>query len=170
LVLDEGERNIGELGVSKVQADHANVRIAPPILTLLHIIGAFLLARFIPLPFVVPPIIKNFGFALVVIGFLLGLGAVLAFRRARTTLDPYHPVSSIVTSGIYGFSRNPIYLSFLLMVIGIPLNTGTYWGIILAPLFILFCNKLVIEHEEAYLEKKFGETYTSYKSRVRRWL
>jgi protein-S-isoprenylcysteine O-methyltransferase Ste14 len=150
--------------------DHANVRIAPPILTLLHIIAAFLLARFIPLPFAVPRIVEYIGFALVVIGFLFGLGAVLAFRRAHTTLDPYHPVSSIVTSGVYSFSRNPIYLGFLLMVIGIPLNTGTYWGVILAPIFILFCNKLVIEHEETYLEKKFGEIYTSYKSSVRRWL
>jgi protein-S-isoprenylcysteine O-methyltransferase Ste14 len=150
--------------------DHANVRIAPPILTLLHIIAAFLLARLIPLPFAVPRIVEYIGFALVVIGFLFGLGAVLAFRRAHTTLDTYHPVSSIVTSGVYSFSRNPIYLGFLLMVIGIPLNTGTYWGVILAPIFILLCNKLVIEHEETYLEKKFGEIYTSYKSRVRRWL
>src|SRR5919198_2336245 len=116
--------------------DHANVRIAPPILTLLHIIAAFLLAWLIPLP-AVPLFVRYLGFALVVVGFLLGLGAALAFRRARTTLDPYHPVSSIVTSGIYGFSRNPIYLGFLLMVIGIPLTFGTYWGLILAPIFIL---------------------------------
>ena len=150
--------------------DHANVKIPPPVLTLLLIIAAFLLARFVRLPFAVPTLVEYIGFALVVLGFLLGLGAVLAFRRAHTTLDPYHPVSSIVTSGIYGFSRNPIYLGFLLMVIGIPLNAGTYWGIILAPIFILLCNKLVIEHEEAYLEKRFGETYTSYKSSVRRWL
>ena len=77
--------------------DHANVRIAPPVLALLHIIAAYLLAWFLPLPFIVPSIVKYIGFALVVIGFLLGLGAVLAFRRARTTLDPYHPVSTIVT-------------------------------------------------------------------------
>jgi protein-S-isoprenylcysteine O-methyltransferase Ste14 len=152
------------------QTDHANVKIPPPVVTLLLIVAAFLLARFVPFPFAVPPIVEYIGLALVVIGFLLGLGAVIAFRRARTTLDPNHPVSSIVTSGVYGFSRNPIYLGFLLMVIGIPLNSGTYWGIILAPIFILLCNKLVIEHEEAYLEKKFGETYSSYKSRVRRWL
>jgi len=150
--------------------DHANVRIAPPILALLHIIAAFLLAWFLPLPFIVSPIVKYIGFALVVIGFLLGLSAALAFRRARTTLDPYHPVSSIVTSGVYGFSRNPIYLGFVLMVIGIPLSSGTYWGIILAPIFIMLCNRLVIEHEEAYLAKKFGTTYTDYTSRVRRWL
>lgn len=152
------------------KTDHANVRIPPPVLALLFIIAAFLLGRFVRLPFSLPPIVRYIGFTLAVIGFLLGLGAALAFRRARTTLDPYHPVSSIVTSGIYGFSRNPIYFGFLLMVIGIPLNGGTYWGILLAPIFIWLCNKLIIEHEESYLEKKFGETYTSYKSRVRRWL
>lgn len=152
------------------QADHANVKIPPPVLTLLVIVATFLLARFVPLPFAVPRAVEYIGFALVVIGFLFGLGAVIAFRRARTTLDPYHPVSSIVTSGVYSFSRNPIYLGFLLMVIGIPLNAGTYWGILLVPIFIFLCNKLVIEHEEAYLEKKFGETYINYKSRVRRWV
>jgi protein-S-isoprenylcysteine O-methyltransferase Ste14 len=152
------------------QTDHANVRIPPPILALLFIVAAFLLGRFVRLPFVESSMVRYIGLALVVIGFLMGLAAALAFRRARTTLDPYHPVSNIVTSGVYGFSRNPIYLGFLLMVIGIPLNAGTYWGLILAPLFIMLCNKLVIEHEEAYLEKKFGNVYTSYKSHVRRWL
>ncbi len=156
--------------MNRVNVEHANVKIPPPALALLHIIAAFLLARFIPLPFAVPLIVKYIGFALVIIGFLLGLGAVIAFRRARTTLDPYHPVSNLVTSGIYRFSRNPIYLGFLLMVIGIPLNTGTYWGLILAPIFILLCNQLVITREEAYLEKRFGEAYTNYKSRVRRWV
>jgi len=146
--------------MSQEQAEHANVKIPPPVLALLHIVAAFLLERFLPLPFAVPPIVRYIGLALVVIGFLLGLSAAMAFRQARTTLDPYHPVSNIVTSGVYGFSRNPIYLGFLLMVIGIPLNFGTYWGVILAPIFILLCNKLVIEHEEAYLEKRFGETYT----------
>jgi protein-S-isoprenylcysteine O-methyltransferase Ste14 len=154
----------------QAQTDHANVRIPPPILALLFIIVAFLLGRFVQLPVVVPLVVRYIGFAVLVIGFLCGLSAAIAFRRARTTLDPYHPVSSIVTSGIYGFSRNPIYLSFLLMVVGIPLNAGTYWGIILAPIFILLCNQLIIQHEETYLESKFGETYTGYKSRVRRWL
>lgn len=154
----------------RAQLDHANVKVPPPVLTLLHIIAAFLLARFVPLPFAVPLILEYLGFALVVLGFLFGLGSVVAFRRARTTLGPHHSVSSIVTTGIYRFSRNPIYFGFLLMIVGIPLNAGTYWGVLLAPIFVLLCSRLVIEREEAYLEKKFGATYTGYKSRVRRWL
>jgi len=119
--------------------DHADVKIAPPILTVLHIVVAYLLARFFPLPFAVSPVVENIGFALVVVGFLFGLGAFLEFRRARTTLDPHGSVASIVTSGVYRFSRNPIYVGFLLMVIGIPLNSGTYWGAVLAPIFFLLC-------------------------------
>ena len=149
--------------------DHADVKIAPPILTVLHIVAAYLLAGLVPLSLTVPPILENIGFALVVVGFLFGLAAFLEFRRARTTLDPHGSVASIVTSGVYRFSRNPIYVGFLLIVIGIPLNSGTYWGAVLAPIFFLLCNKLVIEREEAYLEKKFGDVYTRYQSRVRRW-
>jgi protein-S-isoprenylcysteine O-methyltransferase Ste14 len=150
--------------------DHADVKIAPPILTVLHIVAAYLLAGFTPPSLTVPPILENIGFALVVVVFLFGLAAFLELRRARTTLDPHGSVASIVTWGIYRFSRNPIYVGFLLMVIGIPLTSGIYWGAVLAPIFFLLCNKLVIEREEAYLEKKFGDVYTSYKSGIRRWL
>jgi protein-S-isoprenylcysteine O-methyltransferase Ste14 len=104
------------------------------------------------------------------IGFLLGISAFLEFRKARTTLDPHGSAKQVVTSGIYRFTRNPIYLGFLLMVIGLPLTSGIYWGIALAPFYIRTMNRLVIEREEAYLEKKFGNTYASYASRVRRWL
>jgi protein-S-isoprenylcysteine O-methyltransferase Ste14 len=75
-----------------------------------------------------------------------------------------------VSSGVYRFSRNPIYVGFLMMVVGLPLTSGFYWGIVLAPFYIMMMNRLVIQHEEAYLEKKFGKTYTSYTSQVRRWL
>ncbi len=150
--------------------DHADVKIHPPVLTVIHIAIAYIAKWTIPISFVVSNILRNVGFSLVVIGFLLGLGAFLEFRKARTTILPHGSVSSIVTSGVYRFTRNPIYLGFALMLIGFPLNSGTYWGLILAPVFIVTFNSLVIEREEAYLERKFGDVYTSYKSRVRRWL
>lgn len=153
-----------------VQTDHANVKIHPPVLLVIHIGIAFLLGRFIPLPLAVPDALRPIGLALGVIGFLLGASAAWQFTKAHTTLDPHGSVTSLVTSGVYRVSRNPIYLGFVLMVIGIPLYFGNYWGIIIAPVMVILFNRLVIEHEEAYLEKKFGDVYTSYKSGVRRWL
>ena len=150
--------------------DHADVKIHPPVLTVIFIAIAYIAKRTIPIPFVVSSVVENIGFGLVIIGFLFGVAAFMAFRKARTTILPHGSVSSIVTSGVYGFTRNPIYLGFLLMLIGLPLNSGSYWGVVLSPVFVMFMNSLVIEKEEAYLEKKFRDVYTGYKSRVRRWL
>ncbi len=150
--------------------DHASVKIHPPILLLIHIVAAWLLGKFILLPMVISPMIRNIGLALAGIGFLFGLLSLYAFTKARTTVNPHGSVKTIVSSGVYRLTRNPIYLGMVLMLIGFPLAFGNVWGIPLAPVFIFLMNKLVIEHEEAYLEKKFGEAYTGYRSRVRRWL
>lgn len=150
--------------------DHAAVKIHPPVLWVLHFLAAYFLNRFLPLPFAFPGILVWIGYALVVIGLGLALGAVGRFMQARTTLDPHGSVSEIVTGGVYRFSRNPIYLGFVCLLVGFSFIFGSYWGLIVSPLFVIFMNTLVIQYEEAYLEKKFGETYTSYKSRVRRWL
>ena len=152
--------------------DHPNINrnIHPPILVLLYTAIAYLLGWFFPLPFTPPVILRNIGFFMTFAGFLLGVGAFIEFRKAHTTLDPHGSVKQLVTSGVYRLTRNPIYLGFLLMVIGLPLNSGFYWGIPIAPFFATTITRLVIEREEAYLEKKFKDQYTSYKSRVRRWL
>jgi protein-S-isoprenylcysteine O-methyltransferase Ste14 len=154
------------------EKDRANISplVHPPIVASIFIVIAYFLGRVVSFRFVAPAILQYVGLFLAFLGFLLGIGAFLEFRKIRTTLDPHGSVRQIVTSGIYRFTRNPIYLGFLLMVIGIPLNSGLYWGIVLAPFFILVMNRLVIQHEEAYLAKKFGKTYIDYTSRVRRWL
>ena len=154
------------------EQDHPNISpmVHPPVVALMFIVIAYFFGRFTPLPFVAPLILQYIGLIMTFVGFLLGIGAFIEFRKARTTLDPHGSAKQLVTSGIYRFTRNPIYLGFLLMVIGLPLNSGLYWGIVVAPFYILLMNRLVIEREEAYLEKKFGKIYTSYKSQVRRWL
>ena len=152
------------------QMDHPDVKIAPPVAALLHMIAAFVLHKIFPLYLPFAYIFPILGGLIALMGLLLAFAAVRELTRARTTIDPHGSVSAVVRSGPYQFTRNPIYLSFLCMLIGFPLLFGTFWGLILAPVFIFFMNRLVIEHEEAYLEKKFGDVYTSYKSRVRRWL
>src|SRR6266516_1305642 len=110
------------------EQNHPNINrnIHPPIVALFYIALAYLLGQFVQIPLKVPVLLENFGFALVIIGFLLGLAAFNEFRRARTTLDPHGSTSQLVTTGIYRFTRNPIYLGFLLMIIGLPLNSGLY--------------------------------------------
>lgn len=154
------------------EQDHPNINrnIHPPFVALLFIVIAYFLGRFAPLPFVAPIVLRNVGLLMTFVGFLLGIGAFVEFRKARTTLDPHGSARQLVTSGIYRLTRNPIYLGFLLMVIGLPLNSGLYWGIVMAPFYIIAMDRLVIEREETYLEKKFKDAFTSYKSRVRRWL
>ena len=154
------------------EQDHPNIHrnIHPPVLALMFIVIAYFLGRFLSVPFVVPMLLQNIGLAMTFVGFLLGVGALVEFRKALTTLDPHGSVNHLVASGIYRFTRNPIYLGFLLMVIGLPLNSGSYWGIVMAPFYMMAMTRLVIEHEEAYLEKKFKNQYTDYRSRVRRWL
>lgn len=158
--------------MAEKQQDHPgiNKNIHPPIVALFYIVTALLLGRFIPVSLAVPTILRNTGFALTFIGFLLGVGAFIEFRKAHTTLDPHGSVKNLVMAGVYRMTRNPIYLGFLLMVIGLPLNSGYYSGILIAPFFTVTMNRLVIEREETYLEKKFKEQYTAYRSRVRRWL
>lgn len=158
--------------MSEKQKDSPEIHknIHPPFVALFYIFIAMMIGRFVPMPFEIPTMVQNIGLGLTFIGFLLGVGAFLEFRRARTTLDPHGSVKTLVTGGIYKLTRNPIYLGFLLMVIGFPLTFGSLWGVVVAPFFIVTLSRLVIEKEEAYLEKKFKGEYTDYSSRVRRWL
>ncbi len=158
--------------MTEKQQDSPNInkKIHPPLVALFYIVLAYIAQRFIPIPLAVPVILRTIGFVLTFIGFLFGVGAFIEFRKASTTLDPHGSVKNLVMNGVYRFTRNPIYLGFLLMVIGLPLNSGIYWGILIAPFYAGTMNRLVIEREEAYLEKKFKEQYTDYRSRVRRWL
>ena len=157
-------------GKPKRNDTYARVKIQPPLLVLIHVALAYILAWFVPLPLPVPPIIQITGFLLLILGFLLGLGALIAFKRARTTYNSHRLTAPLVTFGVYRFTRNPVYLGFLLILIGILLNSASYWGILLAPVLITLFNRLVIEPEEENLAQKFGDEYGSYKAKVRRWL
>jgi protein-S-isoprenylcysteine O-methyltransferase Ste14 len=152
------------------QKASANVRIQPPILVLIHIVLLFVLMRLAPLPLSVPPVLQLVGFLLAMIGFLLGLAALLAFRRAQRKPADRGRGTGLITTGIYRFTRHPVYLGFILILIGLSLSMGSYWGLLLAPIMLVLFNNLVVEAEEQYLMHKFGEGYTTYKAKVRRWL
>jgi len=150
--------------------DHAPVRLPPPFVLFGHLAAALLLGWLVRLPLPAPFFVRLFGAALVLLGLALAFTAIRAMTAAGTPVDPFEPVSAIVTGGPYRFTRNPIYLGFVAALIGLPLALGSYWGLILSPIMIFVMTVLVIRHEEAYLEQKFGPAYLGYKQRVRRWL
>jgi len=155
--------------MENAQHDHAEVKIPPPVLTLIHVLAAFGLNWLIPLR-ASTPIWRFAGVALVFTGLALAFLAVRQLIMAHTTIEPHGTVSALVTEGPYRFSRNPIYLSFVLILIGLPLALWTFWGAVLSPLLIGSLDQLVIRYEESYLGNKFAKQYSAYKSRVRRWL
>jgi len=152
--------------------DHPGINryIHPPLVMLVHLLAAFLLNWILLLPVAFPKPLEWVGYAFVFVGLGFALSAVSQFGKMHTTLDPHGSVKAIVTSGPYRFSRNPIYLGFVCTLIGLPLALGNIWGALLSPLLMVALYRLVIKHEEAYLEDKFKDVYTGYKSRVRRWL
>jgi protein-S-isoprenylcysteine O-methyltransferase Ste14 len=108
---------------------------------------------------------------LVILGVIaLGLLAVREMVRAKTTLDPRKPTTEIVTSGVFQFSRNPIYLSMVLLCLGTAFLLDSLWFLALCAPLAIVLQRGVIEPEETYLEQKFGEKYVRYNAKVRRWL
>ena len=101
---------------------------------------------------------------------LAGFAAVIAFRRAGTSPNPYRPSSQLVTTGIYRISRNPMYVGFTLWYLAAACWLNNVWLFVLLPIVLLVMLYGVILREERYLERQFGDEYRAYRKRVRRWL
>jgi protein-S-isoprenylcysteine O-methyltransferase Ste14 len=96
--------------------------------------------------------------------------ATAAFIRARTSMIPMKPSSALVTTGVYRFTRNPMYLGMAFAYVAIAFAIGLVWPLVVLPLVILAVDRLVIAKEESYLERRFGQPYRDYVARTRRWL
>lgn len=108
--------------------------------------------------------------AVVALGSLLVLAGVIGLARARTAVIPHHEVRTVVTTGIYGYTRNPIYLGFLVAYLGTTLWRGDVWPLLTLPFGLGLLKHFVIDLEEAHLQRKFGRNYEEYQRRVRRWI
>lgn len=111
--------------------------------------------------------------ALAILGLLTCLHCVTSFRRAGTTVDPRRPdgTSALVARGIYGYSRNPMYLGMLLVIVAWGLHLGHPLALACGPLaFVLCLGRFQIAAEERALEEKFGDEYRAYARAVRRWI
>jgi protein-S-isoprenylcysteine O-methyltransferase Ste14 len=158
--------------MNQEKPDNPGVILPPPAIYLIALILSLGLNYFFPLTLNflprLPVVIA--GVVLIAVAIFFIVPAFRAFRRAKTNPEPWKPTTAIVTSGIYGISRNPIYVGFTLLYLGAALLLNSLWTVLfLAPvLFVMHVG--VIFREEEYLKNKFGEEYLNYQKRVRRWV
>ena len=148
------------------------LKIPPVVLVVLFALVMWLLAQLVP-PVALPAVWGQvLAGILAIAGIAVALSGVLAFRRANTTVDPRVPQQSanLVIRGIYRYSRNPMYVGFLLLLIAWAFYLSSAAAFALLPLFVLYINQFQIAPEERHLLQKFGTEYQAYLTQVRRWL
>jgi protein-S-isoprenylcysteine O-methyltransferase Ste14 len=126
----------------------------------------------------VSPVVVPFGvrvgvaLALLVIGQSISISGMVCFRRAKTTMNPIKPsaASSLVTGGVYRFTRNPMYLGLSITLMGWAVFLSNPLALLAVPLFVLYVERFQIDPEERVLSSLFGADYATYKEKVRRWL
>ncbi|UVC16149.1 methyltransferase family protein [Mesorhizobium onobrychidis] len=151
----------------------AGVIARPPLLFLAAFLIGFVLDRLLRLPFPIPRndlVTWIIGGALIVIGFALFAAGIRNFMRAETPVPTNEPTRVLVTTGIHGWTRNPIYLGMFLIYGGIGVAAQNIWILVLTLPLAILIRYGVVAREEAYLERRFGDAYRDYKQSVRRWL
>ena len=151
--------------------DTSNAAVRPPIAWILALAAGVAADQLYPLRFVPASVPGAWvGGAIFASALALAIWAIVTIRQAGTQVETYKPTTAIVANGPYRFTRNPIYLAMVLGLIGLAIAFDSLWILATLVLFYLVIRYGVVAREEAYLERKFGDVYLGYKSRVRRWL
>lgn len=148
------------------------LKIPPPVYMVLTAALMWLLSRTFPIYQIFSSPWNQIGYLFMCVGLSFDASSILQFFRAKTTVNPISPekASALVTSGMYQFTRNPMYVGLLLLLIGFAILQGSLSAFLLIPLFIFVLTSQQIIPEETTLEDKFGQQYMDYKMSVRRWL
>ena len=152
------------------EPDNPGIRVPPPPVYLLALLLGLLLDRKAHVPFLPRGVARVLGWPFVGGGMALAAWFVRTMRGVDTTIRIDKPVSSLVQNGPFRYSRNPGYVALAMIYIGISAHRNALWAILLLPLVVYVIQREVIEREEHYLERTFGEEYLAYKARVRRWV
>ena len=145
-------------------------RIPPPIVTLTFILLSFWLASYLP------KLAFNYqglsSLLMILIGLTIIVIGVKTFNNSDTTINPLNPseASHLVTEGVFSYTRNPMYLGMVIILLGVSIYNGVYIGIIILPCFIFYITEFQIKPEEEAMVEIFAGDYTDYLKRVRRWL
>lgn len=145
-------------------------KLLPLVYLLASLVLAFALHHSLPVTRLVPPSLRFAGVGLIVLGVALIIAPALIFRARRTAIMPFEESSVLIQEGLYGFSRNPIYLGMVIISLGVAVLLGSASSFAAPVGLFAVLQERFIRVEERMLEDRFGERYRSYRARVRRWL
>lgn len=146
-----------------------NKKVLPPVYFLATLFLMACLYFTLPLRILLPPM-TYIGAILIILGIIIDICSVIAFAKAGTPIKPFTVSKQLVTQGLYKFTRNPMYLGMVFILLGSAVLMGGITPILLIPLFIWIIQRNFIRHEEKMLEEIFGDNYLVYKNKVRRWI
>ena len=150
--------------------DNPGTRVPPPILLIAVMLVGYGFQQLWALELAERSGRNIAAWALITAGVAILVAGWVQFFQAKTNILHDKPSSHVIQSGLYRVSRNPIYVSGLVLQLGIGLAMNNLWIVLLVPVSKMVFDRYVIAREEAYLERAFGEIYLDYRREVRRWL
>jgi protein-S-isoprenylcysteine O-methyltransferase Ste14 len=145
-------------------------RVLPPVWLAMGLIASYLLDRWLPIANILRDPWTDAGVVPIVLGGVIAINSALGFRRVGTAVRPFEPSTTLVTTGFYRFTRNPMYLGLTLVLLGVGVMHGSVGALLPVPAFMALIEWRFIRGEEQFLDGIFGSQYRDYRSRVRRWL
>ena len=148
----------------------ASKNLQPPTYLLLTILVMVAFHWLLPLTQIVPGLWRLTGLMPLVGGISLNIAADRAFQRAGTTVKPFEASTTLITTGVFRISRHPMYLGFVLILLGVAVILGSLTPWLVIPIFAILMDRVFIQAEERLLAEQFGQSWLVYKAGVRRWL
>jgi protein-S-isoprenylcysteine O-methyltransferase Ste14 len=145
-------------------------RLYPLAWLLIALLAMYVLDRWLPIAGLLPPPFHRLGLVFVVPGILILLQSGASFLKAKTGMLPFSEATTLVTGGMYRFSRNPMYLGMVLFLLGVAVYLGSLGALIPVAAFVWIIDRLFIRNEEIFLIGIFGDEFREYMKRVRRWV
>ena len=145
-------------------------RFYPPVLLLMAVVLMVALHYVLPVARWLAWPWRALGALPIAMALLVGFWGAVQFRRHDTTIIPFEQSTALIAKGPYRYSRNPLYISMTLILVGLWILLGSLSPVVVVPLFVWWISTRFIANEERHLEAQFGRTYLEYKTKVRRWL
>jgi protein-S-isoprenylcysteine O-methyltransferase Ste14 len=145
-------------------------KLLPPIWLLLSIMAMISLHFWLPVKQLLFQPINYLGIIFISIAIVIVLASAYLFRQKETTIMPFQESIYLLKEGLFNYSRNPIYLGMIIILIGVWIVLGSLTPLFIIPAFTWIIQEIFIKEEEKMLEAKFGSSYLEYKATVRRWI